>query len=69
MKIKTLLFCAAVVGMSFMSSCKKDWDCQCNTNGAITNHTINNETLLNARSKCKSYESSVAGITTSCSLN
>lgn len=73
MKLKTILFIGAVCSLSFMSSCKKDWSCQCTTsgssgNGVTTSHEIDDETLLNARAKCKSYEGSVGGVSTSCSL-
>ncbi len=69
MKSKLTLMIFAVVAVTSFSSCKKDWTCTCNTSGQTTNHSIDNETLLNARSKCKSYEGSVLGVTTSCTLN
>jgi hypothetical protein len=68
MKIKSIIFIGAVCGLSFMSSCKKDWDCQCTTNGIVTNNTIDNETLLNARDKCKAEGGSIGGVTTTCAL-
>ena len=68
MKIKSIIFIGAVCGLSFFSSCKKDWACQCNTNGVVTSHEIDNETLLDARAKCKSYEGSFGGVSTTCSL-
>lgn len=68
MKLKLMIICFGIYGLSTLSSCKKDWDCQCNTNGTITNNEIDNETLLNARDKCKSEGGSIAGVTTTCSL-
>jgi len=61
-----LIFC--FVSTFTFSSCKKDWVCSCQTAGQTTNHEIDNETLLNARAKCKSYEGSVLGVTTTCAL-
>ena len=68
MKTKAIFSLLGIMVMLEFSSCKKDWVCQCNTSGQTTNHEIDNETLLNARSKCKSYEGSVLGVTTTCSL-
>ncbi len=69
--MKNKLFILLVSGITVISfsSCKKNWVCTCNTSGQTTNHEIDNETLLNARSKCKSYEGSVLGVTTVCNLN
>ena len=55
------------------SSCKKDWSCSCtDQSGNTTSSAINNETLINARNKCKdkSFNTTILGITTSesCSL-
>jgi hypothetical protein len=65
----TLILLGALAGSVTLSSCKKDWVCTCNTSGTTVNHEIDDETLLNARSKCKSYEGTVLGVTTSCSLD
>lgn len=56
-----------------VSGCKKDWVCGCtDQDGNYTAHNITNQTLMNARSKCKAmdYDQTVLGIHTSesCSL-
>ena len=71
--MKKLFFIGAVFAMAGLSSCKKDWSCLCtNQDGNQTSTEINNETLLDARAKCKSmdYNVTVGGVTTSesCSL-
>ena len=54
--------------MSF-SSCKKDWSCSCtDQNGNSVSTPINNETLLNARAKCKNMDFNVGGASETCSL-
>ncbi|MBS1593335.1 MAG: hypothetical protein JST76_05855 [Bacteroidetes bacterium] len=69
MKNKLFILIVSAIAVTSFSSCKKDWTCTCDTSGQTTNHEIDNETLLNARSKCKSYEGSVLGVTTTCHLN
>jgi hypothetical protein len=68
-----LIVAVAMLGLVILSSCQRDWNCQCtDQSGNITSHEIDNQTLLNARSKCSSmdYNTTVLGITTSesCSL-
>ena len=54
--------------MSF-SSCKKDWSCRCtDQSGNSISTPINNETLLDARAKCKDMQYNVGGASTTCSL-
>jgi hypothetical protein len=51
------------------SSCKKDWSCSCtDQNGNSVSVPINNETLLDARAKCKDMDSSTGASSESCSL-
>jgi len=51
------------------TSCKKDWSCSCtDQNGNTTSIAINNETLLNARAKCKNMDYSVGVASESCAL-
>ncbi|MDB5282237.1 MAG: hypothetical protein JWO06_1312 [Bacteroidota bacterium] len=60
-----------VVLSTGLSSCKKDWSCICtDQSGNQNSQTINNETLIDARSKCKSmsYTNTTLGTSTSCSL-
>ena len=64
-----ILLLAAYISMATLSSCKKDWVCTCSTGGNTVNHQINDQTYLNAKSTCDSYNSTVLGVTTSCTLN
>jgi hypothetical protein len=67
---KTILMSAmfALVITSF-SSCKKDWSCSCtDQNGNSVSTPINNETLLNARAKCKNMDYNVGGASETCAL-
>ena len=71
--MKKLIFILGVFALGGLSSCEKDWSCLCtNQDGNQTSTEINNQTLLNARSKCKSmdYNITAGGVTTSqsCSL-
>ena len=51
------------------SSCKKDWSCSCtDQNGNSTSTAINNQTLINARSKCKDMGFTVGAVSESCTL-
>lgn len=68
MKNKLFILIVSAIAVTSFSSCKKDWACECNTSGQTTTHEIDNETLINARNKCKSYEGSVLGVTTTCSI-
>jgi hypothetical protein len=54
--------------MSF-SSCKKDWSCACtDQSGNTTSTAINNETLLDARAKCKDMGYNIGAASETCSL-
>ena len=62
----TVLILSITMGFS---SCKKDWSCLCtDQTGNTTSFAINNETLLNARAKCKDMNSSTGATSESCSL-
>jgi hypothetical protein len=67
---KTILMSALfVLVISGFSSCKKDWSCSCtDQNGNSTSTAINNETLLNARAKCKNMDFNVGGASETCAL-
>ena len=57
-----------MISMSF-TSCKKDWSCACtDQSGNKTSTAINNETLLDARAKCKDMSSNTGVTSESCSL-
>ena len=69
--MKKVLLGTTLVVMVLMSftSCKKDWSCSCtDQNGNSVSTAINNETLLNARAKCKNMDFNVGGLSESCSL-
>ncbi len=58
-----------IILLSGFSSCKKDWSCSCtDQSGNSTSTAINNETLLNARSKCKDMSYTIGAASESCSL-
>jgi hypothetical protein len=51
------------------SSCKKDWSCSCtDQSGNSTSTAINNETIIDARSKCKDMSYTVGPLSESCGL-
>jgi hypothetical protein len=64
---KVFLF-GFLAGTLFLSSCKKDWVCECtNQDGDTENFTQENQTLSEARSECKGreYDNTVLGVHTS----
>jgi hypothetical protein len=64
--LMSALFALVITGFS---SCKKDWSCSCtDQNGNSVSTPINNETLLNARAKCKDMGWSVGTASESCAL-
>jgi hypothetical protein len=71
MKMKKILLASALmitISMAF-TSCKKDWSCSCtDQNGNSTSTAINNETLLNARAKCKDMSFTIGAASENCSL-
>ena len=65
---KLIMVFGIASGLLMMSSCERDWVCTCtDQSGNVSNHDINNELLINARSKCRDmgYSHTVGGITTS----
>ena len=65
---KIIIVFGIASGLMAMSSCQRDWVCTCtDQNGNVTNHAINNELLINARTKCRNmgYSTTVGGVTTS----
>ena len=73
--MKKIITASALVVFILMgfSSCEKDWSCSLtDQSGNTTSIAINNETILNARDKCKdmNYSNTTLGVTTSesCSL-
>ena len=69
--MKRILIAATMLVMvtTGLTSCKKDWSCQCtDQSGNSTSFAINNETLLNARAKCKNMDYSTGATSESCSL-
>ncbi len=71
--MKTSVILSAALFMLSLCSCHKDWVCSCtDQSGNYSSKEIDNETLLNARAKCKSmnYDYYVLGVHASqdCSL-
>ena len=69
--MKKGIFVATMIVMitTGFTSCKKDWSCSCtDQSGNSTSTAINNETLINARAKCKDMSFTVGAASESCSL-
>jgi hypothetical protein len=61
----------AVVGLVALSSCKKDYTCECKTGdetAIVTTSTIENKTLKDAQSECEKGSGTFAGITRTCNI-
>jgi hypothetical protein len=66
--MKKLAIMLGAAALFMLSGCERDWVCTCtDQNGNITNHTINNELLINASSKCRAmgYSYTENGVTVS----
>jgi hypothetical protein len=69
--MKKILLASTLIVLITMgfSSCKKDWSCNCtDQSGNSLSYPINNETLLDARAKCKNMDFNVGATSQSCSL-
>ena len=69
--MKKGIFAATLIVMitTGFTSCKKDWSCSCtDQSGNTTSTAINNQTQLDARSKCKYMSFSVGAASESCAL-
>lgn len=70
--MKKLLVLGVVLGgMAAMTSCKKDYTCECTATGAGT--SVSTSTTINGKKKdvkdaCEKKSTTVAGITTSCKI-
>ena len=61
----------AVVGLVALSSCKKDYTCECTTGdetAIVTTSTIENKTLKDAKTACENGSGTFAGITKTCKI-
>lgn len=61
----------AVVGLVALSSCKKDYTCECTTGeetAVVTTSKIENKTLKDAKTACENGSGTFAGITRTCKL-
>lgn len=61
----------AIVGLVALSSCKKDYTCECRTGdetAIVTTSTIENKTLSDAKKVCDGKSGEFAGITRVCKL-
>ena len=70
--MKKIILATVLLAILVLPSCTKNWNCRCvDQSGNVSNNEINNETLLNASSKCKSenYSYTVGGATISKSCN
>ncbi len=61
----------AVVGLVALSSCKKDYTCECTTGdetAIVTTSTIENKTLKDAKTACENGSGTFAGVTRTCKI-
>lgn len=61
----------AVVGLVALSSCKKDYTCECTTGeetAIVTTSKIENKTLKDAKTACENGSGTFAGITRTCKI-
>lgn len=61
----------AVVGLVVLSSCKKDYTCECTTGeetAIVTTSKIENKTLKDAKTACENGSGTFAGITRTCKI-
>ncbi|MDG1781136.1 MAG: hypothetical protein P8H59_09300 [Flavobacteriales bacterium] len=65
---KTLLLAAMFVGVASMTSCKKDRDCECTTNGVTTVVTITDQTKSDAQEACDALSVATSIVGGSCEL-
>jgi hypothetical protein len=68
--MKKVLFLGAFAVLG-LASCKKDYTCSCTTTGSgtsITQTSTINATKKDATTSCENGSSSVAGITTTCTI-
>lgn len=65
---KILLGGIILLGLSAMTSCKKDWDCDCTILGLTTTTTIPDATKKDATQSCDDLSSTASIVGGSCSL-
>lgn len=61
----------AVIGMVSLASCKKDYNCECTTGdqtAIVTNNTIENKTLKDAKKECEDKSGTALGVTRTCKI-
>ncbi|MNU69524.1 hypothetical protein D3C71_589100 [compost metagenome] len=64
---KFVLFVAAAATLG-LTSCKKDWTCECTFDGETTSTPINGKTKKDAEAQCEG-KASIGGITVSTGSN
>ena len=67
-----LVVVLVAVGLSTLTSCRKDWVCQCTivrqNVTSDTSYILNQETRLSAKANCENYEAALPLGSTVCSL-
>jgi hypothetical protein len=71
--MKKLLLSVAAFALvaTTMTSCKKDYTCECTVSGTGVSGTVSgtiNDTKKNAKDKCEADNGTIAGVTTSCKI-
>jgi hypothetical protein len=56
------------LAMFTMTSCSKDWTCQCKIDGQVTTTSTIKDTKKNATSKCDEGDTNVLGIIQDCEI-
>ena len=70
LKYITMKKLAFVLGVTLfvMSSCAKDWTCQCKINGQVVTSSTINDTKKNATSKCDEGDGNILGAVQDCEI-
>ena len=62
---KNVIVFSAIAGFLFLSSCTKDWVCECTVSSGsssfVTEETIEASSISNARDECQSKDESTFG--------
>ena len=51
--MKKVLFIGMLLGGLALTSCSKDWVCECQYNGAVDSYVIYNKTKSKAKKQCR----------------
>lgn len=66
--MKKVFIFALVFGALTLTSCKKDWSCECSTGGNAASYTIKDMTRKDAKEQCDKGDFSGFGVEVECKL-